>query len=411
MKFKLKMEEIRMKKQMIVLVLILSLALVLTVPAEAALRPNIYVSGFGAKDGAFVGKDFVLSINLTNLEEGYCAKHITTNVQAQFPFIMDGLSTVQAGDLCAGSVATVNIPMKIDPTATGGFYQIAITNTYETAALAQYSSTDTINLFVSGSPKIDAYVIGSEPIDVYAGDTASVTIAIQNNGAFQAQSVTGKLSADSPLKVVWAGSFASIGTLNAKEQKTSDFSIEVPKDAAAKDYDMDLEMKYLDENLQQQTKTIPLVFHVKEKALFVTSDAGTGTLYANDNGKKVKLTLKNIGTDDAHKVKVKILPQYPFSTDGSVRYIELLPTGGESPVDFSMTIDKDGTPGTYGLDMLLDYEDVQGKKMSDTAKVSITISEKDVIRAVFIDYWFVWLALLILVLLIARKVMAGKKKS
>jgi hypothetical protein len=394
-------------------IVIALLALLVLTPAYAALQPSIVVSSFQIKDGeAAIGKTFTLEVTLMNNEPSACAQAITTTLQAGPPFIMDGISTVSAGDLCYGARKTVDFPMKIDPSASGGFYQLTLSSTYETSLLAQYSNSNTINLFVQGSPSLDASIISSAPVDVYPGDTATITIAVQNNGGFEAQSVNANLVApNTPLDVKWAGANAPLGLIDAKQTKTAQFSVEVPKDAAAKDYPMTLRLRYLDENLASQSVDAPLVFHVRQRAQFETADAGSNTLYANDNSRIVELDFKNTGTDTARKIKIKIQPQFPFSTDGSVRYIDTLAPGQSAPIQFVVNVDKDGTVGAYGLDAIVDFEDAQGKKLQDTATVSLTVEDKSILRAIFIDYWFAWLVVVIAFVIVMRKRQTAKKSK
>lgn len=380
------------------------------IPVYAAIKPNVMLSNFSVEEGsAVVGKDFTLSLKLANVEPDTCAENIVTSLKASFPFIMAGVSTVRAANLCTNSTTTVNFPMRIDPTATGGTYQLVITNDFETPTLAQFSSSYTINLFVEGTPEINAHIINSNPLDVYAGDTATVTVSIENDGSFQAQSVTASIKADSPLDVNWAQSFSPIGLLDSKQSKTADFSIEVPKDADAKDYNLYLELKYKDENLVSHTKNLTFVFHVKKKALFETSD-GSEALYRNQDSRIVHLKLNNTGTDAAHKIKIKLLPQFPFSTDGSVRYVDLLEPGQSATIQLTINVDKDATPGKYGLDLLLDFEDEQGKDLQDTATTIFIVRQKPIFRVVFIDYWFLWLIALFIITFINRKRISKKKK-
>jgi len=400
-----------MKKQTLLLVIALMLFLIGLFSAQAA-RPNVIVSGFGiTKGSAAVGKDFILSVTLTNTEPSTCAKTITSSLQVNFPFIMKGISTLAAGDLCKNSNTVVNFPLKIDPTAIGGSYPLTISNNYETVLSEQFSSSSTINIFVNGSPDIHAYIINSEPADVYAGDTATITVNIENDGTFQAQSLTAILKADKPLEAVWSKSFYSLSLLDAKQAKTADFSIDVPKNAEAKDYNIHLEVTYLDENLVSQTRDFTLVFYVKKKALFEISNVNHDALYQNQNSKIVQFVLKNTGTDSAYKIKAKLLPLFPFSTDGSVRYIDVLEPGKSTPIELSIDTDKNANLGTYGLDLLLDFEDAQGKTFQDTAKVSLTVQSKGFAIGVFQDYWFVWLALIVIIGLIVRKKILVKKKK
>ena len=391
-------------------VLILSTIFVsMAMSVHAALLPNVMVSEFSVKNGEMgVGKNFILVLTLKNTEPAACAFAVSSTLQANPPFIMNGVNTASSDKLCFGETKIIEFPMRIDPTANGGSYQLTISNTYETSLLAQFSNSNTITVFVNGTPNINAHIVGSAPVDVYPGDTATITVNVQNDGSFAAQSVSAKLIAPSPLEAKWSGSYASLGTLDAKQGKNVVFTVEVPKNAAAKDYPVSLELNYQDETLSGQKKEFPLTFHVTKKAFFETTPDGSDALYANDNLKVYTLYLKNTGTDAARKVKVKLQPMFPFSTDGSVRYVELLEPGKSVPVDFVVNIDKDATVGSYGLDLILDFEDEQGKTLHDTAKVSLAVESKSIFRAVVLDYWFLWVVIAFVAFMIIKKKSAKK---
>jgi len=405
------MKKIIMKnKKMFLLFLVVSVLLSANF-AYADIRPNVVVSGFSTEEGAYVGKDFTLSSNITNTEPSSCAKSITSSIEAGFPFIMKGVTNIPEGDLCYGSNKIVNFPLKIDPTASGGFYQIKVINNYESTGYIQFSTSNTLNVFVEGSPEINANIINSEPIDIYPGDTGTLTVKIENDGSFQAQSLSAVMKASDPIEVKWSKSFGSIEVLEPRQSKTIDFSIEVPKNAEAKKYPLSMMLEYYDENKVKQSKNFNFDLYVKKKAQFDTSDDGSDSLYANQNLRHVKILLKNIGTDDARKIKAKILPQFPFSTDGSVRYIEFLGVDKSEPVDFHLDVDKDASSGKYALDLLVDFEDAQGKKLQDTAKVVLVVKPKGILRGVFLDYWILWIIVLVLAGFIARKKYNGHKKE
>ena len=388
------------------------LCALIALPAAADSKPTIIVSGFSIKEGgAYVGKDFTLSVHLMNTEPARCANTLTTRVSAGFPFINNGVNTFYSGDLCYPDSTVVDIPMRVDPTANGGFYQIDLNSNYETSTGVQFTSSNTINLFVNGTPKISAHVINSDPIDIYAGDTGILTVSIENNGNFQAESLTAVLTAPAPLAVKWSKSFNSISLLAPKASRAVDFGVEVPKNADARTYPIVLAITYLDENKEVQTATFTLPFGVKPRAEFEAADAGSDSFYSNQAGKAVRILLKNTGTDAALKARVKLVPAFPFSTDGSVRYVDQIKAGGSAPVDFSVDIDKNAKPGTYVLDVAVDYEDVQGKKLQDITQAALVVKPKNFIRAVFLDYIVLWLIAAAVVLLVVRRKNGAKAKK
>ena len=377
---------------------------------QATAQPNIFISGFSINNGeAGVGKDFTLTLHLSNTGTA-CAVGITSTIQASEPFIMRGVSTVAANDLCYNENETVDIPLRIDPTATGGFYQLTVTNNYQDLLLNQYTGYSTLNILVNGTPDMNAHIISSSPIDVYPGDTATITMTIENDGNFQAQSVNATLTSDSPLDIKWSNSFALLGTINAKDSRNAQFTIEVPKNSTSLGFPMHLTISYLDQNLEQQVQTFYMTFFAKSKALFTAIEAGSDTLSPNDNSRVVRLSLKNTGTDTAKKIRIMIEPQFPFSTDGSVRYVESIAPGEATPVNLVVNIDKDATIGQYSLNMILNYEDAQGKQLQDTTELSLTVAKKGFLNAVFLDYWFLWaIAIIVAIIIILRKRKAKKK--
>ncbi len=393
-----------MKKILLVIVALLC------VFSASALRPEVWLSGFQASPE--VGKDFNLSVTLVNLQPNTCANNIIMSIQGSYPFIMKGISTIPVGSICGDKSITAVVPLKIDPTATGGFYQLTVNTDYETSTLAQFTSSSTINLFVAGSPDISAQVISASPLDIYPGDTATVTVAIQNDGTFEAQSVSADMTAQSPLEMIWSKSSDSLGLLGAKQGMTSDFTIDVPKDAPSGDYNLQLKVDYLDEDLRRMERVFSFDMVVKGKAMFEAEKTSSDTFYKNQNNRHASYMIKNTGTDVAKRVKVKVMPMYPFSTDGSVRYIDSLQPGQETEVQFTLNTDKDATPGTYALDLLVDFEDEQGKSFEDTStEISVDIAKESFFRAVFIDYWYLWIIALVLVFIIAMRRMQKRKKS
>jgi hypothetical protein len=371
------------------IIIIIIVLIVLVLQVQAAIKPNVIATGYRILNGtASVGKSFILSVKLENTETDTCAQNIVTTIKAGYPFIMYGISSKSAGSLCSGSMVNVDFPVKIDPTSTGGFYQLTVTNNFETTTLAQFSSSSTLNVFIQGSPDINTYIINSNPADVYPGDTAQITVMIENDGTFLAQSLTAVLHAETPLKVKWANSIAALGAIDSRQSKTADFLVEVPKDASSHDYHVNIIVDYLDENLEEKTKSTDLIFHVARKAKFEAY--GNNAFYPNQDSRSADFIFNNTGTNTAKKLVITLIPQYPFSTDGSSRYIDVLNPGESNPIELIVNTDKNAKPGVYGLKLLVDFEHPEGKDFQDTTDIPLTIKSNGFFRVVFLNYWFLW---------------------
>ena len=388
------------------LLLALAALVLLAATVSASGVPKLIVTNYHTEGVAEVGKEFTLVVDLANIG-GVCAMTTAVHVQASPPFIAES-GTIGPLDLC--DKATVRIPLRVDPTTNGGPAQLSLSMDYYDLLTTAYSASDSLTIFVVGAPSLSAHIVGSEPLDVYPGDTGTLSVAIQNDGTYEAQAVSGTLTADAPLEVSWSASTLTIGALGPRQTFAAKLAVKVPKDAEAKDYPMRLTLNYLDEDRNDATAVIPLTFHVKKKALFEATDSND-MIYANDQLKVVHVTLTNTGMDTARRMKIKIAPQYPFTSDGSVRYVETLAPGQSMPVDFVVNVDKDGTPGSYGLDMILDFEDPQGNILHDTAKLALSLQEKNLFRAYIFDYWYMWVAAAIVITLLVRRRLKRRRKA
>jgi uncharacterized membrane protein len=163
-----------------------------------------------------------------------------------------------------------------------------------------------------------------------------------------------------------------------------------------------------------KTKNIDLILNVEKKALFQASNVGgTGgaILYPNSLGKTVTFRLTNLGTATADQIKIQVQPQFPFTTDGSIKYLDTLSQGESKDVQFVVNVDKSATVGTYALDLVIYYKDDQGNILQDTTTTSITVAKEDLLKKIFVDYWYLWLIALIAVILILVRILRRKQEK
>jgi hypothetical protein len=204
--------------------------------------------------------------------------------------------------------------------------------------------------------------------------------------------------------VKWAGQTQEIGQIAARGSASATFNVEAPKDMRAGAYPFNVMLDYTGEDRKAGTASFNFEIPVKQKADFEASFSSPALL---PGGKKeVAITLSNTGSQDAERLKVRIKPLFPFSTDGTVRYVESLPKGGSANLTYVITVDKDATAGEQVLSFLVDFEDPMGKKFSDTTDFSIPVRSATLTDDVA-GLWYVW-ALLAAVALYA---VFGRKRK
>ena len=134
---------------------------------------------------------------------------------------------------------------------------------------------------------------------------------------------------------------------------------------------------------------------VKEKAEF-TAGAADPTVLTADDDKEVQVILTNTGSQEARKIRVRISPIFPFSTDGTERYVASLAPGASQNLTYLVHVDKDATPGQQVSGLIIDFEDPQGNAFSDTQYFALEVKQKTLAEQLA-AYWFVFALILLII--------------
>jgi len=362
---------------------------------NAAVNPKLILADHSvSEDPALPGHTVTLKLQLENIDNINCADMVTVQSSASYPLSISGSDIQYIGSICpeSGGNGTASFTIPVDSVATTGTYPVSVITTYEKDA-STFSESNIINLRVGGEPSFTASVASSNPVDIYPGDSASIKVAFQNSGAGRADSARVTLTAPNGIDVKWAGSSQELGTIQARGIASATFQIEAQKNAAPGTYKLSALLEYLDENKNSSSQRFDLNVPIKQNAEF-GADAGTsGQLFAGET-KDVSITLTNTGTEIAKKLKVKIMPLFPFSTDGTVRYIDSLAPGESKTLDYEVTADKEGTAGDQIAGLLINYENADGEKFSDSIDLSLSVKSKGLTYYLLTYWWIIALALI-----------------
>lgn len=394
--------------------------LLLSAVGFADVNPQLEIYNYTLSHSpAAPGDSLTLTVHLKNIAFSACADTVSVQAITSYPLSISGLDTQYIDSLCLNddeSQGTVSFLIPVDSLSQSGTYPVTVVTNYQ-KDFDKFSSSNTINVVVLGMPSISASVTSSNPVDLYPGDTGSVTVTFQNNGTGKVESGHVTFTAPPGLEVKWAGTSQDIGQIPAHGSASVTFTIDALKNTSSGDYPITAKLQYTGDGTPSATQDFTFTVPVKEKADFVASAADGTTLNAADDS-LVQITLTNTGTEEARKIRVRIGPIYPFSTDGTVRYIESLEPGQSANLTYLIHVDKDATAGQQISGVIMDYEDPQGKAFTDTEYFAMGVKTKTLTEQVM-GYWYVFviIALLIIytilrmVLRLFKSIWDGAKKS
>src|SRR5208283_3074156 len=347
--------------------------LILSAVVFAAVDPLIEIYNYTLSENpANPGDTVMLTVYMKNIEFGACADTISVQAMTSYPLSVSGLDTQYSDSLCMNDPPlTASFAIPVDTLGQSGTYPVTIVTNYE-KDFDKFTSSNTMDIVVLGTPSVYASVTSSNPVDLYPGDTGSVTVTFQNNGTGKIQSGHVDFTAPPELEVKWAGASQDIGTIPAHGSASVTFNVEALKNTSSGDYPIMADLQYTGDNTPSATQDFTLIMPVKPKADFVASAVSDTALSASGDF-NVQVTLTNTGSQDAKKVQIRISPIYPFSTDGTERYIEDLAPGQSENLTYLIHVDKDATPGQQLSGLIIDYQDPEGNSFTDTEYFPLTV--------------------------------------
>lgn len=398
-----------MRKEMLFVFVFMALAL----NVSALNRPDVRVIDYSMPVALLASGQSEVTLTLESVGKLDCAYRVIAQASPAYPISLHGPDAIIVGELCkADGAKNITFVFNADPNANAGNNPVSVTITYESENAAPYSTLQNLNIPVSGFPELRARVTSSTPIDIHPGDTATVETTIDNTGSYKAQAIEASLSAPASIEVKAATKTAIIAELGAKKSAKATYTIFVPKAQAPGAYSAAVMLSYVDESGTRVSKSIPVSITVAAKA-DLTVEPGADAVYIGANNAAARFVITNTGADAAKNLRVKVIPQFPISTDGSERLVGDFAPGATTEVSFNVNADKEAAAGNYAIQIQATYEDAAGTKYRDGIETGITVRAKDLFTSIVADYWFLWAAAaVVLAVFLGRKAKSalGKKK-
>lgn len=383
--------------------------LIMASAAFASVNPKVQLLNYSISETpAQPGHVLALTLHLKSMESDNCAERVAVQLSTSYPLSVRGTDVQYLGKLCfqdPPDAGTFVFYLPVDNLATSGTFPVSIATTYE-KRFTKLSESNTINVQVGGAPSFAAAVSSSSPVDIYPGDSAQVTVTFQNTGSSMVQSARATASS-SGIVVKWAGKTQNVGQIAARGSASAAFNIEAPKSMGAGSYPLTVTLDYTGEDRKGGTAQFTFNVPVKPKADFV-GEADGGSLLPGVK-REVTMRVTNTGSDEAKKMQIRLKPIFPFSTDGTVRYVESLAPGEAANLTYVITVDKEATSGGQVLGLLIDFEDVQGRKFTDSSDFAMDV-RMPTLADDLVNYWYLIVLAAIGAFVAIRRRAAGRKK-
>ncbi|AKB80326.1 hypothetical protein MSHOH_3843 [Methanosarcina horonobensis HB-1 = JCM 15518] len=200
-------------------------------------------------------------------EEATTAKDIEATLRSETKYIeVESTANLQSvEELETGDTETLSYTIKIDSDTPAGNYELILPVSYQYQANVKTVTADAINLGITGVEYSRVYETKNEtlriPISVKSGPKFKVTnvtgslvqgesklinVTYKNTREEVARDALSRIIVMSPLST--EKSIVRLGDIGPGEEKTASFEISADQEALAKNYGINSEIKYIDED-------------------------------------------------------------------------------------------------------------------------------------------------------------------
>lgn len=284
---------------------------------------------------------------------------------------------------------TIQYEIYIKDTVAKGTYYIPLTVLWSTVADGTVKRQEDlyVGIKVAENPeviKIDTVNITTIPEHVKPGDTFKLKVALKNIGNSKLNQIRAVLGVQMPFSSVGASTEQYISVLGPDQSAEALFNLQIDKSAPSRLYNFNFTLEYKDYTNRLQSQQSSLGINVEEVSEVYIQDITLDptTLNQGSDG-LLMVNIANAGTTDVKDVRVTLFGGDKILTQ-SQNFIGIIHPGPKesSTTSFGVHVDPNIDTGDYGLNIQINYDNVNGEHYSKSSLYIVKISEKDSIISI-----------------------------
>ena len=298
---------------------------------------------------------------------GMDTKDIRLAFQGTETVSLIGPTVVHINTLNSWCSKEVEITVHVKEEALNGVYSIPIACSWRGHYFDPKKGTVTTDIItaqlgisfnIKGRVVMNIGDVTTDPADIRPGDEdVELRVFIENSGEAAAKDIEAVLICDgnsnnASFKPSWSGTDRSyIGRLNSGEKAEAIFHIDVAENAESNTYSIPLRIRYKDTKGKEYEvmRSVEILVEPKPEFEIVSYYTEPAKISADDKGVKLHVKVRNVGSEKAESVSVRITGEadVPFDYDVKSDYLGNLKIGEDGVGILKFDVDKDALPKTY----------------------------------------------------------------
>jgi hypothetical protein len=222
-----------------------------------------------------------------------------------------------------------------------------------------------IGIIVAENPeviKIDTVNITTIPENIKSGDEFKLKVLLKNIGNSRLNQIRAGLDIKAPFSSVGSSTEQYISVMEPGQTAEVIYNILLDKSAPSRVYNFNFTLEYKDMNNRQQSQSGSFGINVEEISEVYIQDITLDPTTLNPESEGLLMVqVANAGTNDVKNVRVTIFGGEKILTQ-TQNFIGIIQPGSKSSetTSFGINVDPEIDTGEYGLNIKINYDDVNG---------------------------------------------------
>lgn len=357
-----------MKKHFLILTLFVSLLFVNSVLAAGSVTIGYQVLDSSIRPGG----ETTVVLTLTNPSTTTSVTNVKLYISPG-PYVTPSITYTEIGGLDATASQQTSLTVKASSSASSTTSYIKVKATYYSGS-TQYENSIHVPISIKRIPVLQITDVQYLPSLIEPGNKVTLYFNLKNEGDGPANEVKVVLNQTTENFIVGGSPETFVDIVDSKESESISFDLVIDPSVDVGTYSIPVSLEYLDETKTvnySATKYIGLTISGKYNFIITPSEVAA----APGKSGNVDLEIANAGSQEALYLTVKILPSDPIvQVTPQSKYLGNLESDDYSLEDFTFKVAGTASPGTYPLNVQLNYKDPYGQMYNETFQVDITVS-------------------------------------
>jgi hypothetical protein len=331
----------------------------------------------------YPGETNIINITIKNVRENSVFE-VTSNIASTEPVkIKKELSKYRQGELFPNQEYTFQYEIYIEEGGSKGVFNLPLSVLWTTVEGGVVQKQEDLNIGIEiienpEDTKIDTINITTIPKQIKPGDQFELKVILKNIGKSNLNQIKASMEVDLPFSSVGSSTQQYIPLMEPGQSAEVTFNLKIDKNALSRLYNFNFTLEYKDNTNIVKYQTSSFGIDIEEiSQVYIQDVTLEPTALVPDTEGLLLIQIANAGTNEINNVRINIFGGEMILTQ-TQNFIGILRPGtsASETTSFGVWVNPDIEAGNYGLNIQINYDDVNGIHKSKSNLYIVKVDEE-----------------------------------